>query len=310
MPKKNNSLLNIFKTKIKNSSSKWTNYFTIYDDIFKILKKRSNLHILEIGVQNGGSIEAYSEYFSSKTKIYGIDVDNKCSLLKFKKNVKIFTGSPQSLKKKLFKEKKLFDLIIDDGSHEANETIENFINYFKLLKKNGYYIVEDMHTSYWTKFNGGLFKEHTSINFFKKIVDIINYDNWNLNLNILFKDYPTNHKVFKFTKENKNILKNIHKISFINSLCVIDCEPQKKPRYINFGSQFNISKTHKYLNNKTIKKLIIENKVDSEKLESIFRKKYLEEKSNNKKILNSTSWKVTKPLRDLKNFFLNKKNDK
>ena len=41
---------------------------------------------------------------------------------------------------------KNFDIIIDDGLHTTDANINLFINSFDKLKKNGIYIIEDVHS--------------------------------------------------------------------------------------------------------------------------------------------------------------------
>lgn len=297
--KTKSSLYNIFKKKIKYSSAKWTNYIDVYQKIFDEVKNRKNLNILEIGVQNGGSIEAYSKFFSNKTKIFGIDINPRCKKLKFSKNVKIFTGRPKELLKKVKNEKKKFDLIIDDGSHSSDDTIENFFNYFSLLKENGFFIVEDLHTSYWYNFGGGLFKTCSSINFFKNLFDTINHPNWKSQFQFLFKKYE-----FKYKKYfNQNFFKKltfIKSLEILNSIIIIKCEKHSNPKYINFGKVFNIATSHKKLHNKDIGALLKENKVNFETESDKYKKLYDEQKKLNQEILNSYSWKITKPLRNIR----------
>ena len=38
----------------------------------------------------------------------------------------------------------MFDIIIEDASHELRDQVSHFIEYFKLVKPNGYYIIEDV----------------------------------------------------------------------------------------------------------------------------------------------------------------------
>ena len=57
---------------------------------------------------------------------------------------------------KYFVEKKSesFDVIIDDGSHNYTDILNNFQNFFKRIKPGGFYIIEDfnhycLHSSYF-----------------------------------------------------------------------------------------------------------------------------------------------------------------
>jgi len=52
--------------------------------------------------------------------------------------------SLKKLKKFLFKKSiNKFDIIIDDGAHSLSNIIKNFIFFFKFLKSDGFYVIED-----------------------------------------------------------------------------------------------------------------------------------------------------------------------
>ena len=68
-----------------------------------------------------------------------------------------------------------FDIIIDDGSHMQNDIINTFEFLFNKVKPGGIYIVEDMHTSYWKSFQGGYKGKNTSVEYFKTLIDYINF---------------------------------------------------------------------------------------------------------------------------------------
>ena len=61
------------------------NYHTIYDKYFSKLKNKK-LNILEIGVSDGSSLQAWSNYFKKST-IIGIDINKPKKKKKFKKNI-------------------------------------------------------------------------------------------------------------------------------------------------------------------------------------------------------------------------------
>ena len=42
------------------------------------------------------------------------------------------------------KNNKKFDIIIDDGDHSKSHILKNFKNFFNLVSKNGYYVIEDI----------------------------------------------------------------------------------------------------------------------------------------------------------------------
>ena len=84
--------------------------------------------------------------------------------------------------KKLLKQLRKFDssieiIIIDDGSHISKDVITTFKFLFPKIRKGGWYVVEDIQTSYWKVFEGDpkdLANPRTSMNFFKQLTDSVN----------------------------------------------------------------------------------------------------------------------------------------
>jgi len=121
-----------------------------------------------------------------------------------------------------------FDIIIDDGSHKSCDTIGSFVNYFKYLNDNGIYVIEDLHTSYWHGFEGGLYDPYSTISFMKRLLDIINFEHWHNGKSLIshlsqFKQkYGLDLSEFDYYR--------IHSISFTNSLCIIKKQSPNKNR--------------------------------------------------------------------------------
>jgi hypothetical protein len=208
-------------------SDKWELYLNVYEQIFKEYRSKP-IKLLEIGIQNGGSLEIWSKYFHKDTLIYGIDIDEKCKNLKFTTpNIRIIIGDVNSktVLEKLTNLRK-FDIIIDDGSHLSKDIIKSFLNLFPFLKEGGIYIIEDLHCSYWEHCGGGLLRDFTAIEFLKLLVDILNYEHWRLNKERkwLLKDF---FKIYNTTIDNEELAK-IHSITFYNSLAIIKKEKINK----------------------------------------------------------------------------------
>lgn len=202
-------------------SDKWSSYLFVYDQILKNYRSM-NVRLLEIGVQNGGSLEIWSKYFANAKLIVGCDINPKCAKLKYENSrIHVLVGDANSdeVKSNVIELSKSFEIIIDDGSHHSSDIIKSFARYFPLLEDGGIYIVEDLHTSYWKQYQGGLFYPFSSIGFFKYIVDIINYEHWRIDQKQadLFNHFcqTYNFKIDAIT------LENIHSITFFNSICVI-----------------------------------------------------------------------------------------
>lgn len=208
-------------------SDKWSSYLVVYDQILKSYRNQ-NVRLLEIGVQNGGSLEIWAKYFSNAKLIVGCDINPKCANLSYEDSrIHVLVGDANSdeVKSNVIELSKIFDIIIDDGSHHSSDIIKSFAKYFPLLEDGGIYIIEDLHTSYWKKYQGGLFYPFSSISFLKNFIDIINYEHWGIDikktdlLNEFYKKYSLNIDPIVFT--------SIHSITFFNSLCVIvKCQPE------------------------------------------------------------------------------------
>ena len=214
------SLKDLYKNHSGKVSDKWTIYLNEYEDKLSQYQKLP-IKIFEIGILNGGSLEIFSKYFLNAELILGCDIDKKCKELHFvEPNIKLVVGdvNNEKIKNEIIRHAK-FDIILDDGSHNSDDIVKTFCNYFNYLKNDGFYIIEDLHCSYWREHKGGLFYPTSSINFFKKLVDIINYEHWGVEKK---KDW-----LLRGFSENYNInienleLDHIHSIEFINSLCFI-----------------------------------------------------------------------------------------
>jgi demethylmacrocin O-methyltransferase len=71
------------------------------------------------------------------------------------------------------------DIVVDDGSHRNEHVIDTFKILFPLLSPGGYYVVEDLQTSYWSSEGGdslNLNNPATSMSFFKGLADGLNYE--------------------------------------------------------------------------------------------------------------------------------------
>jgi hypothetical protein len=95
----------------------------------------------------GASLRVWRDYFKN-AQIYGADIDK--NILFQEDRIKTYyvdqlnTPSIETMWKEIGIQN--FDIIIDDGLHATDANINLFINSFDKLKKNGIYIIEDVHT--------------------------------------------------------------------------------------------------------------------------------------------------------------------
>ena len=155
--------------------------------------RRNKLNILEIGIggyanpdAGGESLRMWKVYFPN-SRVFGIDIHDK--KIHDQHRIKTFQGSQadKEFLEKIAAEMGTIDIIIDDGSHYNDHVITTFGVLFPLMSPDGIYVVEDVQTSYWTEVGsetwGGskdLSAPHTSMNFFKRLVDGLNYEEFTM----------------------------------------------------------------------------------------------------------------------------------
>ena len=186
----------IFRSHEGKVSMKPESFVKKYSEIFKEFKNK-RINLLEIGVQNGGSLEIYAKYFLKANKIIGVDIDKNCEKLIFEdKRIEVVIGD---IKEVEIEDR--FDIIIDDGSHICSDVIKTFLKLFPKLNNNGLYIIEDLLTSYKSRWGGGLNDPSSTMRFLYALVDNINREHWE-----------------EKSKEKQLPIKSIE---FMNSLCII-----------------------------------------------------------------------------------------
>ena len=133
--------------------------FSIYYEKKLEKYKNRNINILEIGSHAGASAAAFTKYLP-KSKVYCFDVN--ISNFKYKsENINVYGIDINNQKKvvktlnKIFSEQNFtqFDLIIDDGSHNLSDILISLKFFFKYVKNNGLYIIEDYKHPNYYKYN-------------------------------------------------------------------------------------------------------------------------------------------------------------
>lgn len=116
-------------------------YGQFYEDLFNTYNQTDELNILELGVQNGGSLRAWKEYFPN-AHVYGVDIADS-RLDKYKLDDVTYIVKDLRLAIKDLEHIK-FDIIIDDSDHSEDTMAWIAANYFDLLKDTGTLVFEDV----------------------------------------------------------------------------------------------------------------------------------------------------------------------
>lgn len=123
-------------------------YGNTYQELFQKMRYKP-VKLLEIGLLYGNSLLTWRWFFPFATLI-GIDISPQIKING--KKVKIYTGSQYSEEflRDVGKKEVYFDIIIDDGSHMNAHQIFSFEKLFDFLRDGGFYIIEDVQTSFWS----------------------------------------------------------------------------------------------------------------------------------------------------------------
>ena len=181
-------LINSFKTAPK-YSIKWSNYFEIYENLFKKFINKK-ITFVEIGIGNGGSLFMWKKFFGKKARIIGIELNPDAKKLE-KFGFEIFIGdqSDPLFWKKFYKKVGKIDVLLDDGGHKNIQQITSFMESYNNINQNGVIVVEDTHTSYMKKKGFKNPSKYSFINFCNLIIENLHRRNPSANksLNILSK---------------------------------------------------------------------------------------------------------------------------
>ena len=146
---------------IKHGTDKWGLHFytPVYHSFFRAMR-RQPVRLLEIGIGGynmqsvgGASLSMWAEYFP-EGRIVGVDVADK--RLNLDPRIVIRRGSQDDpeFMVRVCEELGPFDIIIDDGSHVPQQVTASFNVLFPRLRAGGFYLIEDVQTTFWPQFGG------------------------------------------------------------------------------------------------------------------------------------------------------------
>ncbi len=195
---------------------KWDNYFEIYENIFKKFINKK-ITFVEVGIGNGGSLFMWRNFFGSKARIIGIELNPDARKLE-KHGFEIFTGDQADTKfwKSFYKKVGKIDILLDDGGHKNIQQITTLIESVKFIKNEGLIVVEDTHTSYMKKKGFKNPSKYSFINFTYQLIENMHRRNPTINKNLNF------------------ISKRIKQINFYDSIVAIKFAKRKNLKYSKF----------------------------------------------------------------------------
>lgn len=215
------SLRQLYESHTGKVSDKWSSYLEVYDRVLGAYRA-TPVRLLEIGIQNGGSLEIWARYFETSKALIGCDINPECAKLTYDDpaiHVIVGDAGTAEVLQRVMAIAPQLDIVIDDGSHQSRDMVRNFALYFPLLSDGGVFIAEDMHSSYWSQFGGGLGHPHSGMNFFKQLTDVIHAEYWGVpkeGRDLLARTLQSHE-----CDVDSAMLQHIHAIEFRNSMVII-----------------------------------------------------------------------------------------
>jgi len=155
----------------------------------------------------------WENYFGSKCKFIGLDINPRCKSLEERIQIVIGDQTNRFFLRQLIKEHGPFDIVLDDGGHTMQQQIISFEELFPAVKENGIYLVEDLHTSYWKEYGGGYLNKSSFIEYSKNLIDFLNA--WHSRDNKL---------------QVNNFTRSANSLHFYDSILVIEKQPRDHPK--------------------------------------------------------------------------------
>lgn len=123
---------------------KWAHYFSVYHRHFSRFIGQE-VHLVEIGIYSGGSLEMWRHYLGDECRVYGVDIEDACRCYE-NDYTRIFIGDQASPKfwQDFKKSVPRVDILIDDGGHLTFQQIATFESLFPHLSAGGVYVCEDI----------------------------------------------------------------------------------------------------------------------------------------------------------------------
>lgn len=198
---------------------KWEHYFDIYEQHFSRYRG-TDVHVVEFGVFQGGSLQMWKQYFGDKASVFGIDINPACKALK-EDQIQIVIGDQgdRTFLRSLRGVIPRIDILIDDGGHRMEQQIRTFEELYPAIDDNGIYLCEDMHTSYRRGWGGGYRHRGSFAEYSKTFIDSLNA--WHC-------QEPEKLSVTDFTKST-------YSLHYYDSILVIEKKPKDAPFNIRSG---------------------------------------------------------------------------
>ena len=120
----------------------------VYEKEFEIYREKK-IDLLEIGIETGGSLKLWKEYFLNSESIVGVDITDAKIDQRYKNIDGVTMYFDDAYDKNVSDTFDKFDIIIDDGPHTLESQLKSIELYLPKLKDGGLFIIEDVQSIEW-----------------------------------------------------------------------------------------------------------------------------------------------------------------
>jgi hypothetical protein len=127
---------------------KWRHYFEAYHrHLAKFIGRE--VHVLEVGVYSGGSLQMWSSYFGPHCHLYGVDIQSACRAYE-NERMTILVGdqADRGFWRHVRATVPQLDVVIDDGGHRPEQQIVTLEELLPHLRPGGVYLCEDVYETF------------------------------------------------------------------------------------------------------------------------------------------------------------------
>ena len=152
---------------------KWRQYLPIYEQVLSPYVGRP-VTLVEIGVAQGGSLQLWRKYLGPASRIIGVDLMPDAARYA-EPGIEVLIGDQgdKDFLQRVLERAGHVDIVIDDGSHQVAHQRLALETFFPRLNEGGVFVCEDLHTSYWEGWGGGLQRPGSFIEYLKTLVDMM-----------------------------------------------------------------------------------------------------------------------------------------
>lgn len=135
---------------VRRKVSKWAHYLPIYDSLLAEYRGRP-VTLLEVGVDEGGSLEGWRSYLGPEARIIGIDSNAATQLGAEGFEVIIGDQADREFWAEQLPRIGPIDVVIDDGGHSNTQQIVTVASVLASVRDGGLIVVEDTHSAFMPK---------------------------------------------------------------------------------------------------------------------------------------------------------------